>query len=114
MIYEQLKQPKVCSSINYLSVSLQRRSELTGGLGSRQRLTLLTVADGEHVNHVLGLRRQSGHDEVVPGWWEALLLGPPTTGLLVADLEAADGGYRGQPVDREGVGPDVGELQFGR
>lgn len=83
-------------------------------MGSSQRLTLLIAADGEHVNHVLGLRCQPGQSEVVPGGGKPFLPGSPTARLLKADPVAGDGGFGRQPVDGEGVGPDVGEVQFGR
>lgn len=86
-------------------------TELTGGLCASQRLTLLSVADSVHIYQILGLWCQSGQSVVVPGWGQPLVLGPPAARLLIADAVASDSSGWSQPVDGEGVGADVREVQ---
>lgn len=87
--------------------------ELTGGVSPSKRLTLLVVVDGVHVHHVLGLWCQPSQSVVVPGRRQPLVLGAPTTRLLVAEAVTGDGGGRSDPVNGEGVGANVGEVQAG-
>lgn len=78
-----------------------------------KRLTLQVVVDGVHVHHVLGLWRQPSQSVVVPGRRQPLVLGASAARLLVAEAVTGDGGRRSDPVNGEGVGANVGEVQTG-
>ena len=80
-------------------------------MSASQRQTLQPVVDGIHMYQVLGLRCQSSQSEVVPGRGQPLILGAPAARHLVADAVAGYGRCWGYPVNGEGVGPNVGEVQ---
>ena len=88
--------------------------ELTGGLCASQGQTVLAIADSIHMNQILCLGCQSGQSEVVPAWGQPLILGPSAARFLVADAVAGDDRSRSQPVNGEGVGADVREVQASR
>lgn len=77
-------------------------------------MTLLIVVDSIHVDQILCLWCQSSQSEVVPGWGQPLVLGPPAARLLKADAVAGDSSGRSQPVNGEGVGANVREVQASR
>lgn len=88
--------------------------KLTGGLCASQRLTLLIPVDSIHMNQILCLWCQSGQSEEVPTWGQPLIFGPPSTRLLIANAIASDDRSWSQPVDSQGVGANVGEVQASR
>lgn len=69
------------------------------------------MAHSIHIYQVLRLWRQSSQGEVVPGRGQPLVLGPPAARHLMADAVAGDDSSWSEPVDGEGVCPDVGEVQ---
>lgn len=85
--------------------------ELTGGLCASQRLTLIIVADSIYIYQILCLWCQSSQSEVGPGWGQPLVFRMPTARLLKADAVAGDGSGWSQPVNGEGVGANVREVQ---
>lgn len=85
--------------------------KLTGGVCASQRLTLLIVVDSIHMYEILCLWRQSSQSEVVPGRGQPLILPPPTTRLLIANAVSSDDRSWSQPVNSEGVGANVREVQ---
>lgn len=88
--------------------------KLTGGLSASQGQTVPTVADSIHMNQILCLRCQPCQSEVVPAWGQPLFLGPSAARFLVADAVASDDRSRRQPVNGEGVGANVREVQASR
>ena len=86
---------------------------LTGALCAGQRQALVAAADGVQGHQVLGLGLQGGQGVAGPAGRKALLLGPLVVHLLVAQPVAADRGRGRHPVDGEGTGGDLGEVQTG-
>lgn len=76
-----------------------------------ERQALLRAAHCVDVDQVLCVWSQSCKGEVVPGWGQPLVLGPPAAGHLVADTVAGDFALGSQPVDGKGVGEDLRETQ---
>ena len=60
---------------------------------------------------VLRLGDQARQGEVVPGRGQPLLPGATAAGCLVADLVAGDDRAGRHPVDGEGAGEHLGEVQ---
>lgn len=83
----------------------------TGLLFPAERQALLAAAHSVDGDQVLGVGRQARQGEVAPGRRQPLVLGPAAADHLVADAVAADFALRGEPVDGEGVGEDLGEAQ---
>lgn len=69
------------------------------------------MVDSIHIDLVLCLRCQVSQGEVVSGRGQPLVLGPPATRLLVVEAVARNGGGGSQPVNGEGVGLNVREVQ---
>lgn len=88
--------------------------KLTGGLCTSQRLAFLIVADSIHIYHVLCLWCQSSQSVTVSARGQPLIYGSSTARLLVAEPVACDRSSRRQPVDGEGGGFNVGEVQASR
>lgn len=72
---------------------------------------LLCPAHCEDVDQVLRVRLESRQSEVLPGGGQPLILRPPTIYHLVTNAEASDFSLGRLPVDGEGVGHDLRELQ---
>lgn len=69
------------------------------------------VIDGIHIDEILCLWRQSSQSEVVSGRGQPLLHCPPTACLLIANAVSSDDRSWSQPVNSEGVGANVREVQ---
>lgn len=104
-------------NIRFMNVRKKRgcdgrnQKKLTGGLCACQRLTLLIVANSIDVYQILCFRLQSSQSEIVPGWRQPLILCPTAARLLMVDTVSSDGRGWSHPVNSEGVGTNVREVQ---
>lgn len=89
----------------------RNQKKLTGGLCACQRLTLLVVANSIDVYQILCFRLQSSQSEIVPGWRQPLILCSTAARLLMANTVSSDGRGWSHPVNSEGVGTNVREVQ---
>lgn len=76
-----------------------------------ERQALFRAAHCVDADQVLCVWSQSCQGEVVPGWGQPLVLGPPAADHLVADTVTGDFALGSQPVDGKGVGEDLRETQ---
>lgn len=81
-------------------------------LNSSKWHALLRAAHSIDADQVFRVRIEPCQGEVVPGGGQPLVLGSAATRHLMANAVAGDFALGSEPVDGEGVGENLREMQF--